>query len=114
MHTTTPPYPSMATEQGPVISFAGFQCRLHHGHYAIGGTTALQLLDVTDDELVTTATINIPGLRLDADEVVLKTWDENAGLLELLTAAGVVHPPHEHYPVGVHVASIVRLVTTPR
>jgi hypothetical protein len=36
------------------------------------------------------ATINVPSVHLSEEQVLIKTWAENEGLLEVLEAAGVV------------------------
>lgn len=110
----TSPTTDAHTSQQPFLSFAGFPCRLHHGHYVAGNATALQLWDVANGELVTTATINIPRLALEPDEVVLKTWAENEGLLNILLDADIIHPPHEQYPVGSQIVVIARLKLPPQ
>jgi len=60
-----------------------------------GGTDriALPLYAVEDGSLVAVATVNLPELARAADEVVIKEYRENEGLLGLLVAAGVVRPP---------------------
>ncbi len=36
------------------------------------------------------ATINVPSVNLSEEQVLIKTWSENEGLLEVLEVAGVV------------------------
>jgi hypothetical protein len=60
-----------------------------------GGTDriALPLYAVEDGSPVAVATVNLPELVLAADEVLIKDYSENEGLLELLVTSGVVSPP---------------------
>ena len=46
----------------------------------------------------TTATVNLNGL--EGDEVAIKNYSENEGLLELLTGLGVIEPPHRRVQSG--------------
>lgn len=49
------------------------------GKYS-NGRTAIKLIDVEDGSPVLTATVNVPDAQLADDEVVLKTYSENAGI----------------------------------
>ena len=71
------------------IKFGGIRCIVSKEKYSRGGT-ALVLNDETDGEVVCVATINIPGAKLAADEVVIKDYSENEGILETLESAGVI------------------------
>ncbi len=78
----------------PLVTFAGFRCRLRLTHYQPGGRTAIQLVDAIDSLPVATASVNLPAQPLAADEVAIKSWSENEGLLDVLPRAGIVALPH--------------------
>jgi hypothetical protein len=75
------------------VEFRGWVCRVERASYGRTGRIALPLYAVEDGSPVATATVNLPELSLAADEVVIKDYSENEGMLDLLVAAGVVSPP---------------------
>lgn len=80
------------------IKFNIWDCELVKQQYH-NGKTALELVAAEDDEEndvfkgepIATATINIPVI-LEHDEVLIKNYSENEGMLEALVDAGVVKP----------------------
>ena len=91
------------------VLFQGVQCnvvRLNYGN----GRVALQLIVVDDGEQMATATTNLPEVPLAADEVIIKTYSENAGLLEALVAGGIVTPTGRTAQAGFHAVPICRLL----
>ena len=60
------------------------------GRYAHGDGLAVQLIDTGDGMHYATVSVNVEGAPLAGEEFVFKTYSENEGLLEALTAAGVV------------------------
>lgn len=59
------------------------------------GRPALRLVDAEDGSPVATATVNVPNATLARNQVLIKSYAENEGLLEALVAAGVVKPTGE-------------------
>lgn len=93
-----------------LVEFHGWQCRVARFRYP-NGRTALQLLTADDDEVpVATATVNVPEIPLAADEVLIKDYSENAGILAVLVQAGIVAPPARVVPVGFVTAAVCRLL----
>jgi hypothetical protein len=45
---------------------------------------ALELVDITDGELVAVATTNLPNVHLEEGEVIIKDYSENEGMLDFL------------------------------
>ncbi len=74
-----------------MIRFRGWDCVLQRGRYR-NGRTVLRLVGAEDGDPVATATVDLPDRGLADDEVAIKSYGENAGLLDALTAAGVVEP----------------------
>lgn len=56
----------------------------------------------------TTATVNINGLS--GDEVAIKNYSENEGILDLLVGLGVIEPPHRQVASGFVVIDICNMV----
>lgn len=75
------------------VEFRGWVCRIERASYGGTDRIALPLYAVEDGSPVAVATVNLPELALEADQVVIKDYSENAGMLELLVASGVVSPP---------------------
>jgi hypothetical protein len=75
------------------VTFRGWACRVERASYGGSERIALPLYAVADGEPVAIATVNLPELALAADEVVIKDYSENEGMLATLLAAGVVSPP---------------------
>lgn len=82
-----------------LLRFAGFDCRVDKAYYP-NGRIALQLVatrtthnfnqDVGPGEPIAVASVNLPEIVLNPNEVILKGWSENQGLPELLESTGVV------------------------
>ena len=84
----------------PEVKFAGFDCYVVISTYNTGGH-AIILTDTMDGEQVAVATINVPIAGLIApDEVVIKDYSENEGLLEILVEAGVISKPLTYVSVS--------------
>lgn len=73
------------------FTFAGFDCTYHIGEYTNGGT-AIRIIDANDGSAVATASVWIGNLF--NDEIAIKDYSENEGILDALIQAGIVHPPH--------------------
>src|SRR5690606_10426483 len=53
---------------------------------------ALQLIDAEDGSPIATATVNLPDLPAGPNQVFIKDYSENEGMLAALVAEGVVKP----------------------
>lgn len=51
---------------------------------------AIMLTDTEDGELIATATVNIPEEKIEPDEIIVKDYSENQGMLQALKDAGIV------------------------
>ena len=71
------------------------------------GRTALVLMD-EQGETVAIATVNLPNEDLGIGEMFIKTWSENATMLQFLVANGIVEDTGRTVPTGFVRASIVR------
>jgi len=70
------------------IKYKLWECTLVIGKYE-NGNTAIRLLDVTDGVPVSVATVNVAE-KLPKDEVYIKDYSENEGMVECLKKAGVL------------------------
>jgi hypothetical protein len=61
------------------------------GKYA-NGRTLIQILDFEDGSLYATATVNIDDVLLADNEVLIKDYSENEGMLDFLTKNNIVTP----------------------
>ncbi len=61
---------------------------------------AIRLLDATDGSTVAMATVNLPDESLENDEVFIKDWSENEGVLLALIKAGLIENPHDLVATG--------------
>jgi len=55
--------------------------------------TAIQLVDAEDGCPVAIATVNLPAESIERDEVIIKDYSENSGILDALVEGGVVSKP---------------------
>ena len=62
------------------------------------GNTSMQLIDCTDGCPFATATVNLPGLT--KDEVAIKNYSENEGVLSFLLENNIVELPHRFIASG--------------
>ena len=64
------------------------------------GRLALEIIDVEDGCPVMMATVNIPEANLKPDEVIIKNYSENEGMLDFLLRNGIVEKPHRYENSG--------------
>lgn len=72
------------------------------------GNTRLNLIDAVDHFPYATCTINIQGLA--SDEVAIKNYSENLGVLDLLIENGVVSKPHREISQSYIIIPICKLI----
>lgn len=91
-HETQGPRPDEAREQGKQTAtrmrFQDLDCAVTFAQYS-NGRVALLLHDADGDELAV-ATVNVPDVALGANEVLVKDYSENKGMLASLEEAGIV------------------------
>jgi hypothetical protein len=71
------------------VLFRDWTCSIQKRQYE-NGRVALRLVD--EEGPVATATVNLPNVPLGKNQVLIKSYGENEGMLEALVAAGVVKP----------------------
>lgn len=93
------------------ITFKGWLCELVIGNYS-NGRNGLELFDVAEGDPVATATINVPDHDMAEDEVAIKNYSENEGMLQTLMDAGVISAPVRTLSQGFVQIPICKLLIT--
>lgn len=78
--------------------YGDYQLKLQFAKY-INGQTSIKLIDVEDGMPFATATISVNDQLLE-DEVAIKNYSENEGILQSLIDADVIEKPHEFIQSG--------------
>ena len=74
------------------VQFQSWHCNVKYAKYG-NGRLAIVLADSTTNQAIAKASINIPDEKLANNEVAIKDFAENRGMLAALTAAGIVSEP---------------------
>ena len=76
-----------------IVKFKKWNCELQFGKY-YNGRTAIELIEVGTGDPVAVATVNILEIgELENDEVVIKDYSENSGMLKTLVKHKIVSDP---------------------
>lgn len=81
------------------VKFKKWNCIVRKSNYFDNGRIALSLVDKDGDE-VATATVNLPDEQIGEDEVFIKDYSENEGILKALQEAKIVGPVIESVSTG--------------
>lgn len=92
------------------VMFLGEECTIEFQQYAEGGV-AMQLW--SDDGPMGKATVCIPGYPLGENQVIIKDYAENAGMLKALVDAGIVRDTGKVAPSGYVVGNVCDLLVKP-
>jgi hypothetical protein len=71
------------------VKFKHWDCKINIREYN-NGRKALQLVDAKTAEPIATATVNVPDAILEDNEILIKDYSENTGMLNALVEAGIV------------------------
>lgn len=78
-------------DQHPVeVDFQEWRCHVIMQQYAEGAGLCLRLMDAEDGSPIARATVNLTHHALNQNEVLIKNYSENEGVLESLVAAGLI------------------------
>lgn len=91
------------------IKFLGFKCRLEKGQYP-NGRIALELVEIGTEEPVLVATINMVNEYLLEDELIIKNYSENEGVLDVLINAQVISEPIRFVYTGWTTSPVCKLL----
>jgi hypothetical protein len=92
------------------VRFCSEDCLLFKEKYQDNGRTALQLRVKKTGEPMGTATVNIANVSLAPDEVLIKDYSENEGMLDALIAAKVVERTGRKATSGFTAVDVCRLL----
>lgn len=81
------------------IQFNQYKVSIEKGQYP-NGRFALMLIDATTGEELFVATVNIPDIILQPDEIIIKNWSENQGILEFSIDYGFVSLSKHSFSIG--------------
>lgn len=70
----------------------GTECSLYKSHYTNNNANALMLVETETEEPFMTASVNLPEIQLKPDEVIIKNYSENEGILDILINENIVLP----------------------
>ncbi len=79
----------------------------------MNGHTALSLYDAKTGEPVATASLNMPHVPLPPNQVFIKDYSENAGMLKALAEAGIVRVSGVYVPTGIGSLPVCELLIPP-
>ena len=88
------------------LSGESYQVYVTKAEYKNGGT-AIQLTDAEDGFPFATATIWVEGLA--ENEVAIKNYSENTGMLAFLVENEIVEPPHREINNGFIIIPVCKL-----
>jgi hypothetical protein len=86
------------------IKFLEYDCEIIISRYK-GGQNYLQLVDTQDNSPVAVASVNLPDEKQEPNEIFIKNWAENAGIMEALMLQRIITGPLESIPTGFTVAT---------
>lgn len=82
------------------IKFRNYDCIIHKSAYINNDRTAIYLIDAETSEPILTATVNVVDEIIEDDEVIIKNYSENDGILTTLVANGIVSLPIRFVNMG--------------
>jgi hypothetical protein len=77
--------------------------------YLDGKATVIRLIELANLEPFATLTCNIPGVKLEPDEVLIKRWSENEQVANDALATGWFEETGKIVPTGFAIAEIWRI-----
>ena len=90
------------------VKFMDWACKPEVGMYN-NGRKAMCIIDIEDQSPVATATVNIPGEHCDDDEIFVKDYSENEGMVTALMNAKLIKEPHRTVRTGFVAVPVCRL-----
>lgn len=96
------------------VKFKEWNCGLELGLSYGNGRRAIELFEVETKEPIAVATINLPEEHLEDDELFIKDYSENSGMLKCLSEAGVISQPIDWVQSGfVRIPKVKFLIQDP-
>jgi hypothetical protein len=94
------------------VKFNGWNYHLHFGKYP-NARVGFELLDDEDNGCVAMATMNLPDIDIADDEVIIKDYSENDGMLDALIEADIISGPVNYVSSGFISAPVCKLLVDP-
>jgi hypothetical protein len=91
------------------VKFKRWICFVEMGIYP-NERKAIELINAKNGEPVLVATINVPEINIGVDEVIIKNYSENEGVLESLIKAKIISNPLRTIQTGFITAPICKLL----
>lgn len=91
------------------VKFKNWVCNIYLSKYS-NDRPALQLNDAEDGMPIAVATVNLPDVSLEPDEVLIKGWSENEGMDKVLIEARIIGPELRKEPTGFVYATVHKLL----
>ena len=91
-----------------IINFLGWNGTIEEGRYS-NDRISLTLIDTEDGVPIAVCTVNLPDEILEADEVCIKDYSENSGLLNILVNEDIVYPANRYTMSGYVIIPICKL-----
>lgn len=91
------------------VKFKQWNCVVEKRKYE-NGRPAIVLNDKETQQRIAIATINIPEINLLPDEVLIKDYSENEGMMDILTKAEIIKPTTKTVLTGFVTATIAKVL----
>ena len=89
-------------------TYVKHEVEISKGEYP-NGRLAIVLVDPDFGECWAVATVNLPEVHLEKDEIIVKDWSENEGMLAFLVDNGLVEDTGKTAATGYATANIVKV-----
>lgn len=104
----------MPENRNPIeVNHIGYPCIVKFLRYRAGGAIAIRLEHRKDHDTVAVATVNMPEVSIGENQVIIKTWSENEGILETLERVGVLRSTGRRIQAGFAAAEVCDLLVDP-
>jgi len=88
------------------VTFQKWSCFIQKEMYK-NNRTALCLIDCVTGEEILYASVNVPELALKQDEIIIKNYSENEGILPVLVAAKIISEPLRFHFAGFPICKLL-------
>jgi len=95
------------------VQFRQWKCEVKVAKYQTNNRTAIELVDAEDGEPVAMASLNLPNEPMNKNEVAIKDYSENEGMLRCLVRAEIVSEPLRIVQSGFVSIPICKLLIRP-
>jgi hypothetical protein len=92
-----------------IIKFKNWDCKVNFFAYS-NKRTAIELSDIDDGQPIAIATINVPEIELEKDEVIIKNYSENEGILDCLIDNHILIKTGKKIEIGYVTCEICKLL----